>query len=302
MCEPTGYIIHTVCLELLRRELTIKGYNLSTLVSVIQRHCSSRSSGVLYSRYIPDRPFIGPPQGVEKLLCQSGWTSEANTSILWMLADPTALELSEPGRPSSVPVDTALEYDSRSSPSAPTGHFASAPEDDVTALLAWRRWVQGSTWFLNKICHHTVSGPNLAPNEWATQKSLVNLPELLVSVAAHLSAADIQALESTCRTIFGARNRLWMVACLRDGFACFNDSPTAAMRDMVSAVESHVSMKAVYYCSASQNYRRIQRVIRWLVDRIAEQNAFLDGVWSYGRRRFSVGPPCVASFDLRYEL
>ncbi|KAJ1553142.1 hypothetical protein HK405_008827, partial [Cladochytrium tenue] len=105
------------------------------------------------------------------------------------------------------------------------------------------------------------------------RKTLIDLPmELKATIAAYLDPAGIQALEACSHALFSARDSLWRAACLRDGFAGDpKASPTAAL----AALEAlKVNLKAVYFCAASRNRRRIQRVIGWLADRVEEVHAF----------------------------
>ncbi|KAJ1556160.1 hypothetical protein HK405_006019, partial [Cladochytrium tenue] len=269
-----GYIIHSVCLELLRQHFVKRGYSLSDFELVVRRHCSSRTNGILYSRFIPDRPFIGPPQGLERRAAQNQWIHDVSIKILWMLADPTKLDIHEPDRPVTVRGEGAFDFDTPLKSAELNANFVLAPIDEETGQLTFRRWIQSSCWFLNSRCLRLE--PRQLPStifQSGARKTLVDLPmELKATIAAYLDPAGIQALEACSHAIFSARDSLWRAACLRDGFAGDpKASPTAAL----AALEAQkVNLKAVYFCAASRNRRRIQRVIGWLADRVEEVHAF----------------------------
>ncbi|KAJ3099497.1 hypothetical protein HDU97_002986 [Phlyctochytrium planicorne] len=271
--QVSTYIMHSVCYGLLKKALDQHEISTKTLTSALDGaldgiypfQISLKANG---KRHVP------PHDRLIRKACKQGF--EARMDRLWSLSRPDAIATSREqiGQPFGVDPSSITTEELFEKPSKPHISFLSRPHS-----LVWRQCIQNSYWFLHELFSKTSNfvplpaapRPIQDPNVILLPTEFTRTYVLEQAVLWFLSPFDIMNLESTCLNLRRHRNQLWRVICKRDGVAAVPGEEASLWK--VQADGKDLDYKALYLCGNSRNRRRIDNVIRWVVEtlKVAEE-------------------------------
>ncbi|KAI8842156.1 hypothetical protein BC829DRAFT_302426 [Chytridium lagenaria] len=244
-----GFCIHSSCMLLLKDAMEKAGHHLDDLSPVL---LTSWHNHLLFPRK------CGPPYvDIFREACEQSF--DLSIRNMWMIY-PTweLIEDSLDDIEDADDIDKPMDEDELSTMFWDQG-WGDYPG---VARLIKRRWTQMTYAFLAStapVMMNSVGSP--------IQPLLGPLPvDLLDTILQYIDAEDVRKLEMLSKGWFELRDMMWAKVCEKEGYACM---PGAEMEEYRNTTKT---WKAVYFCAESRNRRRVDKVIKWIVEQVGDSN------------------------------